>query len=127
MYKTIAIACLLTLLPALAHSATLDQSLAKLDPEERSRQACASKGLDIMRKDARLRKADRINAATTKPAVLKGTTLTAPDAAVRAGKKWYTMTYACQLTPDFMKATTFTFILGPEIPKTDWEKLGLWG
>lgn len=127
MYKTMLMVCLLTVLPTLGKAGTLDQSLAKLDPEERSRQACASKGLDVMRKDPRLRKADRINAATTTPAILKGTALTAPAAAVRSAKKWYTFTYACQLTPDLMKATTFTFTLGQEIPKTDWEKLGLWG
>ena len=132
MFKKIAALCLLISLPnlshpSLSHAATLEQSLAKLDPEERSRQACAAKGLDIMRKDPLLRKADRINAMITKPAVLKGTALTAPDGAVRAAKKWYALSYSCQLTPDLMKATTFTFTLGKEIPKTDWEKMGLWG
>lgn len=127
MLKKLAALCLLISLPALSHAATLEQSLAKLDPEERSRQACAAKGLDTVRKDPRLRKADRINASVTKPAVLKGTALTAPDGAVRASKKWFTISYTCQLTPDLMKATTFTFTLGKEIPKTDWEKMGLWG
>jgi hypothetical protein len=127
MFKKIAALCLLISVPALTRAATLEQSLAKLDPEERSRQACAAKGLDIMRKDPRLRKADRINASVTKPAVLKGTALTAPDGAVRVANKWYAVSYACQLSPDLMKATTFTFTLGQEIPKTDWEKNGLWG
>lgn len=127
MFKKIVAVCLLISVPAIATAATLEQSLAKLDPEERSRQACAAKGLDIMRKDPRLRKADRINASITKPAVLKGTALTAPDGAVRVANKWYAVAYACQLSPDFMKATTFTFTLGQEIPKADWEKNGLWG
>jgi len=127
MLKTILLASLLTIAPAIASATTLDQSLAKLDPEERSRQACAAKGLDVMRKDVRLRRADRINASTTIPAVLKGTALTATTAAVRSAKKWYTISYTCQLSPDLMKATTFTFTLGTEIPKTEWEKLGLFG
>ena len=131
MLKKRAALCLLislsALSPPLSQAATLEQSLAKLDPEERSRQACAAKGLDIMRKDPRLRKADRINASISKPAILKGTALTAPDGAVRSSKKWYAIAYTCQLTPDLMKATTFTFTLGQEIPKTDWEKMGLWG
>ncbi len=53
--------------------------------------------------------------------------LVAKEGAVRAGKHWYALSFTCQLSPDFMKAQSFTFQLGAEIPKEQWEKLELWG
>jgi hypothetical protein len=46
--------------------------------------------------------------------------------AIRAGDHWYALTFTCQLTSNLMKATSFSFALGNEIPKTTWDKLGLW-
>lgn len=105
----------------------LEQSLAKLAPEERAHEACALKGLEALRKDAKLRKADRIKSSMKKPAKLDGATLVAKDGAVRVGKQWFAMSFTCKLSPDYMKAETFTFQLGPEIPKDRWEDLQLWG
>lgn len=103
------------------------QTLSKLDPEERSHQACIIRGFDAVRADPRLRKADRMKTSILTPAVLKGATLTAKGAAVRAANHWYALSFVCSLTPDLMKATTFSFTLGPEIPKQKWNELGLWG
>lgn len=61
------------------------------------------------------------------PAVLNGTTLTAKGGAVRSGQRWYVLSFTCQLTNDLMKATSFSFVLGREIPKDAWDQYGLWG
>lgn len=110
-----------------ASAAGIESSLAKLEPEERSHQACILKGLADVAREPRLRRADRMKTSIFVPAVLKGTTLTAPGGAVRVRGHWYRLAFACTLTQDYMKATTFTFELGSEIPKDVWDRLGLWG
>ena len=114
-------------MPLFATAGSFDDALRKLEPEERSHQACIIKGLDAVRRDARLRHADRINTSIFSRAVLNGTTLTAKGGAVRASKRWYTLVFTCSLTPDYMRAISFTFQLGAEIPKQRWEEYGLWG
>lgn len=104
----------------------LEDALSKLDPQERSHQACILKGMDMMRQDTRLKKADRMKTQIFAPAVLDKTQLTGKGAAVRVGSHWYAMSFTCQLSSNLMKATSFTFALGSEIPKASWDKHGLW-
>jgi hypothetical protein len=119
-----AIACCL---PLAVEAGALEQALMKLDPQERSHQVCILKGLDSVKRDARVRGADRLKTSILSPAVLQGTLLTARGGAVRAKNRWYAISFTCQLTADLMKATSFSFELGAEIPKSRWDQLGLWG
>lgn len=110
-----------------ATAAGIESSLAKLEPEERSHQACILKGLREVGREPKLRRADRMKTSIFTRAVLKGSMLAAPGGAVRVKGHWYRLAFACTLTDDYMKATTFTFELGTEIPKESWDRLGLWG
>ncbi len=110
-----------------AAAASIEQALRKLGPEERSHQACIYKGLEVMRRETPLRRADRMTTLVFSRSVLDGTQLTAKGGGVRADGHWYALSFACQLTSDYMQARTFTYKLGPEIPKKDWDKYGLWG
>ena len=114
-------------MPALVAAGAFDDALRKLEPEERSHQACIIKGLDAVRRDPRLRGADRMKTSIFSRAVLKGTLLTAKGGAVRANNRWYALSFTCTLTPDYMKATSFFFELGAEIPRQRWEQYDLWG
>jgi hypothetical protein len=114
-------------MPALVAAGPFDQALLKLEPEERSHQACIIKGLDVVRRDPRLRRADRMKTSIFSRAILNGTLLTAKGGAVRANSRWYGLSFTCNLTPDYMKATSFSFELGAEIPKQRWDEYGLWG
>jgi hypothetical protein len=129
MQGKIALAAVLAMLvcapPALI-AGPMENALAKLSPEERAHQACILRGLETVRRDARLRKADRMKTSILSPAVLDGTLLTAKGGAVRAGSNWYAMSFSCQLTGDLMKATSFSYVLGAEIAKNTWERYGLW-
>jgi hypothetical protein len=104
----------------------MDKMLAKLAPEERAHQACILRGFDIVRKDVQLRSADRMKTSIFGRAVLAGTTLSANGGAVRVKGHWYALSFSCTLTADLLKATTFSYHLGKEIPKPRWEDLGLW-
>ncbi len=126
MQRRIALALLLACAPETVVCGSMEQALAKLAPEERSHQACILKGLEVVRRDPRLRRADRMKTSILTPAVLQGTTLAARGGAVRSGDRWYSLSFTCSLTENLMKATSFAFVLGEEIPRQRWDDLGLW-
>ena len=107
-------------------AASIDQQLAKLDPEERAHQVCVMKGIDTIRREGKLPKADRLKTSITTRAAFNGTQVAAKGGAVRAKSHWYGVKFKCDVTPDQMKALTFTYELGPEIPEAKWDDLGLW-
>jgi hypothetical protein len=119
-------AALILCAPSVASAGAMDLALAKLDPVERSHQACIIKGLQAVRSDQQLRKADRMKTSILSRAVLNGTTLTAKGGAVRVAGRWYALSFTCDLTSDLMNAKTFKFALGQEIAKENWERYGLW-
>jgi hypothetical protein len=113
-------------LAKVADAGPIDQALMKLGPEERARQVCIIKGIETVRKDKRLSQADRMKTSILRPAQFTGTVVTATGGAVRMQHHWYVLKFKCEVTDDLMKAKTFTFELGDEIPKDKWEDYGLW-
>jgi hypothetical protein len=106
--------------------ASMDRVLQKLEPEERAHQACSLKGLDAIRKGTHLKRIDRLKTSSRKLAVFKDNVVTANGAALRANHRWYALKYKCAVTDNQMKAKTFDFELGAEIPEEEWEDYGLW-
>jgi len=104
----------------------MEDALKKLDPEERAHQACSIKGVDTLRRDKRLPHADRIKTRVAGAAILDGTVVTAKGGAVRAKGRWYALKFTCTVTADRMKAVSFTYELGQEIPEAKWDDYGLW-
>ena len=113
-------------LPIAGQAGPLEDSLKKLDPEERAHQACVIKGVDTLRRDKRLPHADRMKTGVAGAAVFDGTSVTAKGGAVREKGRWYALKFVCKVTSDQMKATAFTYELGAEIPESKWEAMGLW-
>jgi hypothetical protein len=106
--------------------ASMDRVLRKLDPEERAHQVCSIRGLDAIRRSAHLKGIDRVKTSGRSRAVFKNNVVTANGGAVRANHRWYALKYKCAVTADQMKATSFDFQLGAEIPEEEWENYGLW-
>ena len=106
--------------------ASMDRVLQKLDPEERAHQACSLRGLDAIRKGTRLKAIDRLKTSSSNQATFKDNVVVANGAALRANHRWYALQYKCAVTDDQMKAKTFDFQLGAEIPEDKWEDFGLW-
>ncbi len=113
-------------LSAAVSAGSLEKSLMKLNPEERAHQACVAKGLETVRRDKRLAKADRLMPDTFKRARFSDQVVTAKGAAVRANNHWYALTFECTVSEDQMKALAFTYVVGDEIPPDTWEQVGLW-
>lgn len=127
MLRGMALVAALTIgFSGIAAAASVEKSLAKLAPEIRAQQACGLHAMREMRKQPSLKRADRVQPSSAKPAVLQGAKLVAKGGAVRAAGRWYAVDFTCDMTPDLLKATTFTYVLGKEIPESDWERLGLW-
>jgi len=104
----------------------VQQAMLKLSPEERAHQACVIKGIDEIRRNKTLAKADRLKTGIFKPAAFDGKIVAASGGAVRANSHWYALKFTCAVTPDQMKATSFAYELGKEIPEVEWDELGLW-
>jgi hypothetical protein len=125
------LAAVLVLASGAARAGSIDHQLQMLDPEERAHQVCVIKGVDLMRKDAKLRnvdrkKVDRIKTSITGRATFTGTQVATTGGAVRAKDHWYALKFKCDVTPDQMKAINFTYEVGAEIPEAKWDQLGLW-
>lgn len=116
----------LLLWPLTAHAGGLNDQLMKLDPEERAHQVCVIKGIDTIRREGKLPKADRLKTSISGRAAFTGTQVAAKGGAVRAKSHWYGLQFTCDVTPDQMKALSFTYEIGKEIPEDKWEDLGLW-
>lgn len=111
---------------AVQAAGSLERSLMKLEPEERAHQVCVVRGLDAVRRDKRLTKADRLMPDIFKRSKFEGSSVSAKGAAVRAGGHWYALSFNCTVSQDQLKAVEFTFELGKEIPPDTWEEVGLW-
>jgi hypothetical protein len=105
---------------------SLERSLMKLNPEERAHQICVVKGLETVRRDKRIAKADRLMPDIYKRAHYDGDVVSAKGAAVRSAGRWYALSFSCKVSPDQLKAVDFTFQLGDEIPSDTWAEVGLW-
>jgi hypothetical protein len=116
----------LLLWPLGAQAGNINDQLMKLDPEERAHQVCVIKGIDTIRREGKLPKADRLKTSITGRAAFTGTQVATKGGAVRAQSHWYGLQFKCDVTADQMKALTFTYVIGKEIPENKWEDLGLW-
>lgn len=106
--------------------ASMDRVLKELEPEERAHQVCNLRGLDAIRKGSHLKGVDRVATTIQKPAVFKDNVVTAKGGVVRAKNHWYFLDFTCAVSNDQMKATSFDYKLGAEIPEDKWEDYGLW-
>ncbi|MBN9246502.1 DUF930 domain-containing protein [Hyphomicrobium sp.] len=106
--------------------ASMDRVLKELEPEERAHQVCNLRGIDAVRKGSHLKGVDRVTTTVQKPAVFKDNVVVAKSAAVRAKNHWYFLDFTCAVSGDQMKATSFDYKLGGEIPENKWEDYGLW-
>ena len=106
--------------------ASMDRVLKELEPEERAHQVCNLRGIDAVRKGSRLKGVDRVTTTMQKPATFRDNVVTAKGGAVRAKNHWYFLDFTCAVTADQMRAKTFDYKLGGEIPEAKWEDYGLW-
>ena len=100
---------------------------SKLEPRTRAIQVCSLAGLNAFSRDKKLKpKPDRVVINAGGEPKIETTMVSGSAAAVRSGTRWYSFKFTCKLNDAGTKSTSFTYDLGSEIPKSQWEKLGLW-
>lgn len=109
-----------------AGAASLKESFEKLPDDERARQVCIVLGIDKIRKDKRVAKADRVKTSIFSQASFADNTVSTKGGAVRSNQQWYHLSFTCHLDSELKHAKDFTFEVGGVIPEANWEDLGLW-
>lgn len=110
--------------PALAkpnHKSAEDQ-LMKLDPQTRYEQRCNSRAAGIVSREHKGFNPDEVVAYAFADSKLQGTVVTAPDGALRSRGKWFHVSYVCKVSDDGLKVEQFSYKLGDEVPRAEWDK-----
>jgi len=68
---------------------------------------------------------DRVTAYAKGATKLVGRALIADGAAFRSKRRWYDLSFRCELNPDQAAVVAFAFRVGEPVPKSQWAKLGL--
>ncbi|MET3601171.1 hypothetical protein ABID12_003127 [Martelella mangrovi] len=128
MFRTVLVAALvmMTGLPAFALNKRVAAELQRLDPEEELEQRCdveALSRIDAARKDMN---PDKVIAYTFEPPVVKGDTIDANGAVFRTHQHWYHLSYHCTTDRSELKIKDFSFRIGAEIPRSQWDKYYLY-
>lgn len=100
---------------------------SKLEPKTRAMEVCNLAGLTAFGRDKKLKpRPDRVRVNAGADPKIEGSLVSGASGAVRSGRKWYAFTFKCTLNAASTGATAFTYQLGSEIPKAQFEKRGLW-
>jgi hypothetical protein len=99
--------------------------MARLSQSVRIGQLC---GLEAMAQVAAWKntfKPDKVVAYATADTKILGNTLLAEGAALHSKEEWFRLKFRCGLTPDHTRVTSFEFLVGKTIPRSDWENHNL--
>ncbi len=102
------------------------KSLRKLDPDMRLEQICDMAAMQRISRGHQFQP-DRAKSNIFSRPVHRGDMMTAEGAAFRSRDKWYRFSFTCKGTPDHLNIVSFSYKLGPVIPKSRWADLALWG
>jgi hypothetical protein len=102
-------------------SLEIRQNLPKLAPSERVTQICnIEAGQQIRAADAKVF-VDSVHASALGDTTVDGLTITAPQAAYRSHRQWYSVSFICTVAADFKSVTDFKFKVGAAIPRELWD------
>lgn len=102
------------------HSAKARKALGQLAPSERIVQLCNIEAMEQVHLWKRELKPDFLVAYAMADTELSGQKLRADGGAFRSKRRWYTIGFTCEVTPDLKQVLSFAFAVGSEIPKSDW-------
>ena len=97
-----------------------DEQMLSLDPTTRIEQRCDARGMGIVQREHPPMRPDELVAYAYAAPRIKGSTITAPGAAVRSGGVWYHLSYSCTTTSDGLGVISFSYRLGAAIPRSEW-------
>ena len=101
------------------------KDLATFADSERVIQLCNLEAMDQLhawRDDFR---PDRLVAYARSDVKSSGDRIVADGAAFRSRQNWYGVSFECEVSPDHARVVAFRFQLGDEVPRKEWDELGL--
>gem|GEM_PF-3113224 len=101
------------------------QVLALVSGPDRDDQICALEAMEQVRASKDGFRPDRLMPHARKNAVRSGDSIEAPAAALRSGGLWYEIAFRCHLNAASGTIAGLDYVLGPPIPSSQWEDLGL--
>jgi len=122
----LAVAATMIASTAAAADERFERSLHMLAPAERLEQLCDYTAMTRIRTEKKEFRPDRAVANAMAEPATKGDVLQVTGGAFRSKKKWYSLTYRCEATPDRMRIVAFSYTIGEEIPEAKWVSFGLW-
>ncbi|WP_024709795.1 MULTISPECIES: DUF930 domain-containing protein [Martelella] len=124
MFRTVLVAAFVVMAgsQALALNKRIAAELERLEPEEELEQRCdveALSRIDAARDDMT---PDKVIAYTFATPEVKGHTIDADGAVFRSHEHWYHLRYHCVTDASALNVTAFSFEIGTEIPRSEWER-----
>ncbi len=112
---------------ALAHplSRQARETLPLLAADERAEQLCGLEAMSQIQAWKSDFEPDRVTAYAKGATKLVGRALIADGAAFRSKRRWYDLSFRCELNPDQAAVVAFAFRVGEPVPKSQWAKIGL--
>lgn len=101
------------------------RGLRKLDPDVRLEQVCDIEAMERIRRESAFIP-DRAKSYVISAPQHHGDTMEAPGAAFRSGGNWYRFSFSCTGAADHLDVLSFSYKLGPLIPKSEWDGYALW-
>ncbi|AJY48039.1 signal peptide protein [Martelella endophytica] len=117
---------LATTTQAMALNQRITTELKSLDPEEELEQRCDVEALSQINDARKDMYPDKVIAYTFAPPSVKGNTIDAHGAAFRSHEHWYRLTYHCVTDRSELTVKSFSFKIGAEIPRAQWDRLYLY-
>ncbi|WP_245415246.1 DUF930 domain-containing protein [Hoeflea marina] len=96
-------------------------ALRRLGTDERIIQLCDLEAMEQVHAWKAEFEPDLVVAYATSDPTLKDRTLRADGGAVRSRKRWYGISFTCDVSADLEKVKAFEFAMGEEIPESEWE------
>ncbi|WP_425462530.1 DUF930 domain-containing protein [Martelella lutilitoris] len=124
MLRTVLVAACVVLAgsQAFALNKRIAAELERLDPEEELEQRCDVEALtriDAARRDLT---PDKVIAYTFAPPEVSGNTIDARGAVFRSHEHWYHLSYHCVTDASELAVTDFSFSIGKEVPRSEWDR-----
>ncbi|MEP9349405.1 DUF930 domain-containing protein [Xanthobacter sp. KR7-225] len=120
------LAALMLVLAAPAGAATRrDDMMLHVDLATRIEQRCNARAMGVVgREQEGMRPEEVVAYAFAEPKLGTGS-ISAPGAAIRSRGHWYHLAYRCRTSADGMEVEDFSYQLGAEVPRPQWDEHSL--
>lgn len=105
---------------AAAKSPRNDQML-KLDLTTRIEQRCDARAMGTVSREHKGYRPDELVAYAFADPVIHGTNIEASGGAIRSAGRWYRLAYVCETSSDGLDIKSFSYRLGAEVPRSEWD------